>query len=260
MLRLIIATLLSIVIVAGCGDSSIDQNKAGRLVIEAFDAPLPGDVDSINLTIMEVTVHHTENGWLTVAEPDTTYNFLQLVNGTTVVLADVSLAPGRYNQMRLILADSNTIVIDGVSYPLKVPSGTQSGVKLHGDFDIVENQIYELYIDFDASHSITYANDKYILKPSFKAFKKSLSAMLSGTVKDIIGLPIENATVEAITDSDTSATVTGANGSYALILLEGIYDISASADGYSISDTTYTDVHVDPDSADVMTGFDFRLQ
>jgi len=259
-MKLFLIALLAVAIIAGCGGNSTDQNSTGRLVIEAFDAPLPGDVDSINLTIEEVTVHHTEDGWLTVAEPDTTYDSLQLVNGATVVLADVSLASGRYNQMRLILADSNTIVIDGVSYPLTVPSGTQSGVKLHGDFDIVENQVYELYIDFDASHSITHASDKYILKPSFKAFKKSLSAMLSGTVKDIIGLPIENATVAAITDSDTSGTVTGSDGAYTLILLEGTYDISASADGYSTSDTTYTGVHVDPDSADVMTGYDFRLQ
>lgn len=256
-----IGLILVVALVAGCGDdSSTNQGDTGRLVLEAFDSPLPGDVDSILLTIEEVSVHNTDDAWVTVANPDTTYDFLQLINGTTVVLADASLAAGTYNEMRLVLADSNRIVINGTSYPLTVPSGTETGVKLHGNFEIVENQSYELYVDFDASKSITHPDGKYLLRPSFKAFKKSLSVMLSGTVKDIIGLPIENATVEAITDSDTSTTVTNVNGSYGLMLLEGIYGVSASAEGYTTSDTTYTGVNVDPDSAEYMTGYDFQLQ
>lgn len=255
-----IGVILILVIVAGCGDNSTDQATTGRLKIEAFDTPLPGDVDSVLLTIKEVSVHSTDNGWMTVASPDTTYDFLQLVNGATAVLADVSLAAGTYNQMRFLLADSNRIVIDGVSYPLTVPSGTQSGVKLHGNFEIIENQVYELYVDFDASKSITHPDGKYLLRPSFKAFKKSLSVMVSGSVQDIISLPIDNATVEAVADGDTTATITDVSGSYVLILLKGIYDISASAENYTSSDTTYTDVNVDPDSALYMTGFDFQLQ
>ena len=37
------------------------------------------------------------------------------------------------SQFRFILGDDNTVVVDGITYPLKAPSGQQSGFKVNVD-------------------------------------------------------------------------------------------------------------------------------
>lgn len=254
--------ILAVVIMAiGCSESDNvtgDGDGYGEIVVKAFDNPPPVDVENIFLTIIEVSVHSSEEGWVVISEPDSTFDFLELINGTTAVLADNTLKAGQYSQMRLLLADSNEIVIDGESFPLKVPSGSQSGVKLNLDFTVVADQLIEIYVDFDAAHSITMASDKYILLPSFRAFKEVLSGTLSGTVTDTLGSGIENATVSATSPEYSTSTITDSIGMYKLILPEGDYDISANAAGYTSADTVYSGITLTAGTD--LTGFDFTLE
>lgn len=254
---LIILLLVSLV---GCSDGpTSDVSSVGRFYLEVFDSPPPVDLDSINLRIEEISVHSTADGWVTIAEPDTTVNFLALTNGVTAVLFDGDLPVGHYTQMRFVLGDTNEITIGGETHPLFVPSGYQSGVKLHLGFDIVEDEMIEILVDFDAGKSIVWNPQKYILNPSFKAFRKVTSVRLSGMVSDTLGQPIQNALIEADGTEYSSSTISDELGEYMLILPQGTYGISASADGYTAVDTTYTDVEVDPDIAAEYTGYDFIL-
>jgi hypothetical protein len=259
-MRFYAVIILLLVSLAGCSDGpTSDVSNVGRFSIEVFDSPPPVDLDSINLTIEEISVHSTSDGWVTISEPDTMVDFLGLINGVTAVLFDGVLPVGHYTQMRFILSDTNQITIDGESYPLFVPSGSQSGVKLHLGFDIVEDEMIEILIDFDAGKSIVWNPQKYILNPSFKAFKKVISVRLSGSVANTLGQPISNALIEATGSEYSSSTVSDEFGSYMLILPQGTYSIGASAVGYSDVDTTYTGVTVDPDIATEYTGYDFTL-
>jgi hypothetical protein len=252
--------LALLVVLVGCDGSTESETATGRIRVEAFDTPPPGDLEALNLTITQVSVHDTATGWIVLAEPDSTYDFLQLINGVTATLADAEVPAGKYTQMRLVVADTNEIVVGGESYPLIVPSGTQTGVKLKLNFTVEEDQLVEIYVDFDASKAINWNPDPYHLHPTFKAFMKVLSVKVSGAVQDDVGDPIENALVEAVnSDDDTTSTLTDALGAYKLILLEGMYEISASAAGYTTADITYTDVEVDPMLATELTGYDFVL-
>jgi hypothetical protein len=249
-----------LLVIFGCDGSTDSRTAIGRISVEAFDTPPPGDLEALNLTITQVSAHHTESGWIVLAEPDSTYDFLQLINGVTATLATADVPVGKYTQMRLVVADSNEVVVGGVSYPLVVPSGTESGVKLKLNFTVEEDQLVEIYVDFDASRAINWNPDPYHLHPTFKAFMKVLSVKVSGVVGDDLGEPIENALVEAVSsDDDTTATLTDALGAYTLILPEGMYDISASAAGYTTADIAYTDVEVDPTLATELTGYNFVL-
>jgi ribosomal protein S11 len=96
------------------------------------------------------------------------------------------------------------------------------------------------------------------MTPEFRAFKKVLSGAVSGTVKDIAAVAIPNALIEAITTNDTASTVTDSTGAYKFILLEGTYDLKASADGYTTVDTAYTGVEVN--AGENLTGYNFILQ
>lgn len=245
-------------LIGGCGKKTTEAPGDGWIKVEAFDSPLPYNAEHIYLTVTEVSVHSSENGWKTLVDSPATYDFLELINGVTEVLCDITLEHGHYTQMRLTVADTNEMVVNGVSYPLIVPSGVETGVKLNLDFTVEADELIEILVDFDASKSITWTPGNYLLRPAFRAFKKVLSGTISGTVKDAAGEGIPNALVEAITQNDTTSTVTDSAGVYKLILLEGTYDLKASAEGYTTADTTYTGVEVN--AGDNLTGYNFILQ
>jgi hypothetical protein len=265
-MKRLISSLFILALIAGCGEESVDEETAGeevtgdaRIKMEVFDAPPPSDVEHIYLTITEVSVNGSDGELVTLAEPNTEYDFLELVNGATAVLVDTTLEPGRYTQIRLVVADENEVVVGGEAYPLKVPSGEQTGVKLKLDFEAKEDELIEIMIDFDAPKSITWTPKKYLLRPSFKAFEKVISGTVSGmvTAEGPAGAGIANALVEAVTPDDVVSTVTDDTGAYKLVLPEGMYDLKASAEGYTGVDDTHTGLEV---KAEVdLTDYNFTL-
>lgn len=252
MKKLLLLVILALIM--GCEKEPGD----GRLKIEVYDNPPPVDAEHIYIEITEVSVHSSDEGWQTLVQSPATYDFLKLVNGVTAVLCDVPLEPGHYTQIRLVVADTSEVIINNISYPLVVPSGVETGVKLSLAFDVEEDELIEILVDFDASKSITWSHPNYLLRPAFRAFKKVLSGTVSGTIKDTAGVGIPNALVEAMSGSHTSSTITDSLGAYKLVLIEGTYNLEASADGYTTADTTYTGVVVK--AGEHLTGYDFVLE
>ena len=248
--------LAFIVLILGC--ESLEKTPGyGRIKIDVFDSPPPSGVEHIYLTISEVNVHKSGEDWMTLAEPNATYDFLELINGATGVLVDDILETGHYTQLRLVVAETNEVVIDGETHSLRVPSGEQTGVKLNLDFTVEEDELIEIYVDFDASRSITWTSKNYLLHPTFKAFKKVISGTVSGMAKDSAGVGIANALVEATGSSDTIATLTDSTGAYKLVVLNGTYDIASSADGFAKADTAYAGIELQAEAH--LTGYDFVL-
>ena len=259
MLKSLSMVLLFTLLFLGCDDAGDGDvtSGSGTFKIEVFDSPPPDSVENIFITIKEVSVHKAGGGWDTLSQPEVTLDFLELINGVTASLVDEPLESGDYTQLRLVVADSNTVVINGESYPLKIPSGEQTGIKLNLNFTILDDEIIEVMVDFDASKSIKWTPGNYKLSPVFKVFKKVLSGTIAGSVKDSSGTGIVNAVVTATGSSDDVSTVTDSTGAYKLILLEDTYSLEASADGFTGADTTYTGVQLQAESN--LTGYDFTL-
>ncbi|MCG2714960.1 MAG: DUF4382 domain-containing protein [Candidatus Marinimicrobia bacterium] len=264
---LMFLVVISLALFVGCDNDSEEEASSGQIVIRAFDAPFRGDVEHINLNIIEVSVHKsvsesdsdTSAQWITLSDADTTIDFLELVNGEMATLIQTQLEVGHYSQLRLLLGDSSSIVIDGNSYDLKIPSGSQSGVKLNLGFSIEPDEITELYLDFDAERSINKhpTQDQYTLRPIFRVFKSVLSGTIGGTVTDTSGVGVQNVSIYAVAGGDSVATLTNESGAYKLILLSGTYSISAV--GYELStDTTYQAVELKAE--DHLTDFDFIVE
>ncbi|UCG16297.1 MAG: DUF4382 domain-containing protein [Phycisphaerales bacterium] len=129
--------------------------------------------------------------WITVFEGSESFDLVQLRDGETDLLAEADIEPGRYNQMRLIvtegqitlvpdaidtngvdnsstnglaygggnwMGDSDTHEVDDVDtngrvFPLRVPSGAQSGIKLHLAFDVLTGEETTLLLDVDLSRA-----------------------------------------------------------------------------------------------------------
>jgi len=171
--------ILSIVLIAGCIEE-IEPTPTTNGILQIKITDEADEISSLVLTINEIKVHRntgeilvnqsegqetneTDNsGWITVVGTKT-IDLIQ-VKGIEEILGETTLSTGKYTQVRLSVSNV-TATIDNETHNLKVPSKT---IKFVHPFEIKENEITSLIIDFDADKSIVKAGKKYILKPVVK--------------------------------------------------------------------------------------------
>ncbi len=101
-------------------------------------------------------------------------DLLQLTGGDSTLLLDgVEVPAGQVNWIRLVLADeAGEIVLPTGSFPLTVPSGSQTGLKLNHPIDVPDNGEVRVVIDFDVRKSIVEVHSSvppsYKLKPTLR--------------------------------------------------------------------------------------------
>ena len=153
-------------------DNSVAKAGTHHLQIRMHDFPIQDkEVQKVIVEVRKIEVHNSQSGWMTIAETARKYDLLELQNGITAVILDSPLPIGTYTQIRLELSQDNEVVVNGLSYPLKVPSGTETGIKLITPFDINEGKMVEVTLDFDAEKSVIAAGGDYHLKPVIKVEK-----------------------------------------------------------------------------------------
>ncbi len=215
----------------GCSSGSGSGGGTGTMNVRMVDGPING-YTAINLNIQKVEINGP-SGWVTLSTPNRTVDLLTLTGGVSESLAaGASLSAGHYGQMRLLLGSGNTLTLaDGTTHDLTTPSGMQSGIKLVGSFNVQAGVTEDVFIDFDAAHSIQVTqtgsgSDKYILRPTIRAFDQVVTGSISGTLTDnASGGALAGATVYAETVDGSGngviarTVVTDANGHYTLDLL-----------------------------------------
>lgn len=92
---------------------------------------------------------------------------LSYQNGNDTLVAQGFIDLRNIQQIRLVLGDRNTIVVDGVSYPLTIPSGSESGLKIMLN-KVVAQPADTVILDFDALLSVKEENDGFKLRPVIK--------------------------------------------------------------------------------------------
>ncbi len=196
----ILAFLLAI---ASCSKNEGDAHVKFSLT----DAPSM-EYSAVNLDVqgIQVGVGDVENvNWtsLDLLNPGI-YNLLDYRNGKTIVLADESFPAGRISQIRLILGENNSVVKDGIEYPLKTPSAQQSGLKFNLHQVLEPGMMYSFVIDFDASRSIVVTgNGTHQLKPVIRTFAEARGASLRGFVLPAEAKPY----VEIVQGTDTLVSI-----------------------------------------------------
>ena len=225
---LALAALAAGGLAVGCGGST--NSGSGMMSVHLVDAP--GDYLHVDLDVQTVEIHSNATGWVTLGHPAKVIDLLSLTGGVDETLADgASLPAGHYEQMRLVLGSDNTVTLaDGTVEPLKVPSGSQSGVKLPVSFDVAAGTTKDVFIDFDAHRSVFIheagKSGMYILRPVVRAYDRVVTGTISGHLFDsATKAPLAGATVTAQDLDSTGApevartVTTGPDGSYALDLL-----------------------------------------
>jgi hypothetical protein len=113
-------------------------------------------VDKILVTIERVDVSKTEEGWETIATEPKEYDLARMAKeGVKEVLGEAKLSEGTYTQIRLIVSQANKIILsDGSTHDLFIPSGTKTGVKLTGEFEVTGGETTNIILDFDTRQSV----------------------------------------------------------------------------------------------------------
>lgn len=164
--KIMTGALLAICSILALSSCRKDDDNKGNIRVRLTDAPAA--FQQVNVEIVKVRVHMEGGSWIDLPTNSGVYDLLTLQNGidTTIVNSSAQLPAGKITQMRLVLGSSNTVMADSVLYPLTVPSGSESGVKLVGDMEVHQNQTLNVLLDFVASESVVEnGNNSWHLKP-----------------------------------------------------------------------------------------------
>jgi hypothetical protein len=236
----LISFAVALSVMPACNKSS--STGTTRLEVRLTDDPSPYDAVYIDVRSVEVNVSSdsaAQSGWQTISvlHPGI-YNLLDFRNGIDTLLAAADIPAGKLSQMRLILGDNNSVVIDGHSYNLKTPSAQQSGLKFNIHATLTGGIVYRLWIDFDAGRSIvTTGNGGYILKPVIRTYTEAIGGSIKGYLLPGIAKPQVWAaqgadTVLALPDSVTGYYFFGG-------MNEGSWNLLFHAQDSSFRDTAF---------------------
>ncbi|MGE5438193.1 MAG: DUF4382 domain-containing protein [Syntrophothermus sp.] len=238
-----IMLILTTFMFAAC---TTDAGNEGRIKINMVDAP--ASYDAVMIDVVRVEVHKSgsaeEDGWIVLNEINAHYDLLQLTNGASVVLGDRPLEVGKYTQIRLILGNDNYVMENNVRHNLTIPSGQQTGIKLNHNFDIEADNLYELYLDFNADKSINITGTgEYKLSPVIRVEAVVTSGTISGKI-----LPLDaNATISTIVGADIVTTTPDAEGNFKLMALpQGTYTVTITPSNTAYAQKIISDVVVSP--------------
>jgi len=241
-IKLLFTAILASMLVFSCkkdDDNTTNpttNNNTAKVSLHLTDGPADYDAIYIDIQSVEVTMEGSSAVTLTPVRPGV-YDLLQLRNGLDTLLLVANLPAGKISQIRLILGNNNSIVVDGQGYPLSTPSAQESGVKLNLKETLVAGGAYDIWLDFDAGKSIVETgNGKYKLKPVIRAY----SALTDGRIKGYV-LPFGAfITVYAINGVDTFAAIPNAiDGFYVFTgLPSGNYQVYFDAAAITYVDTT----------------------
>ncbi|MBT8435958.1 MAG: DUF4382 domain-containing protein [Gammaproteobacteria bacterium] len=193
----ILTALLLCGSLAACGTDSGSSDQSGNTLVSGggptftlrvTDAPID-DVVSVVLSFTEVRLRNTNGNWTThTFNTPKSIDMLQLQGTNTAdLLVDKLVDVGNYDEIRLLVDAApmaNYIQDSGGMQELMIPSGSSSGLKIKGNFSVLENRPASLVMDLDLRQSITVAGNSgnYILKPVVRLVNVQDVGHIRGTV------------------------------------------------------------------------------
>lgn len=184
-------------IVAGCGGSNSAtppaQNTTGTFNLTLTDAPVD-EVSEVNVQFTGVTLKPASGDEIEIIfDAPKDFDLLTLTDGMTAeLLPDTVVPAGAYNWVRLAVNAEFDNVFDSYAMTptgqveLRVPSGSNSGLKLVSGFTVTANQSTNLVIDWDLRKALTDPQGQpgMLLKPALRVTDLASYGTLIGTVAE----------------------------------------------------------------------------
>ncbi len=191
-------------------DGTLDPPSDGLTRVLLTDAPFPFDqVARVDVFIVSVGAASTfdtltaDDPWITIAEPYSSYNLLDLQSGTTTIVGEAMLPAGMYQAVRVVIdVDQSHITLNDGS-DATVDWQRTGEVALHA---LVEDPLEVpvegalIVIDFDVGRSFLPLGDGFVFIPWIRAVNEAATGSIAGTVRGSDGpgaplLPVSTASV-----------------------------------------------------------------
>jgi hypothetical protein len=170
------ATLaLGVIALAGCGGGGSMSDGNGMITVSLTDAPVD-NAAAVVIVFNGIELQRANGERVNIDFDRKSIDLLQLQNGITGDLTkDAAVPAGDYQWMRLkVLATQNSQdeshirLEDGTQFPLWIPSGAETGLKLIHAFTVGQGSTTRLVIDFNLRKSVIAPPGQapnYMLKP-----------------------------------------------------------------------------------------------
>jgi len=231
------------------GGCQKDQNdKTGTIVVKISDAPFPiGLIDEANVKITKVEIRNAEETeekpFITLMEENIEFNLLELRNGVSAKLLEMEIPVGNYDLIRLYVEDASIKVKDFDTYSVKVPSGSQTGIKVFVKpaLKIAGGLTTEVLLDVNVDKSFVLKGNMdspagikgFNFKPVIRAVNNTTAGAVEGVVMDVDSVLLADASVWIEQDTVVTSAFTNTEGYYAMPgILAGLYSVSAVKEGF----------------------------
>lgn len=189
--RISLARILSTVVLAGgiaalaaCNGST----GTGSLSLGVTDTPVDG-IQNVVVAFTGVTLKGPD-GLTTITFPqEQSIDLLKLQGDASASLLQNNLVTaGKYQWIRLNLDLANSYVVtdSGNQYPLTIPSGSQTGLKLVSGFTVAQGGQASFMIDFNLRKALTMTQTgtggtvNYILRPALRLINMQQVGSIAG--------------------------------------------------------------------------------
>ena len=237
-IRLTLVLFLSVGLVS-CGSGGGDGGATGILSVSVTDAPVD-EADAVVVQFTGVEIQSAEGGRFDFDfDAPEQIDLLALQGGGSVLILDETLPAGRYNWMRLKVDAEEDVLdsyinISGTLHPLRIPSGSQTGLKLNRGFTVPAGGTVGFTIDFDlrkSVHAPPGLGDNHVLRPTLRIVDNIDVGHIAGTVDEAL-------------ITDVSCT-----GGDAVYVFSGLDITPDDVDGTEPEPVTTAQVNYDPDSS-----------
>jgi hypothetical protein len=218
-MKRLLSILAAAALVSACGGGDA-RLQPSHLSLAVTDAPVDHAdavvVSFIGVELLDATGSVQSSFPL---DPPLQIDLLALQGANSAFLVEDAVVPAAvYQQVRLIVDADNAscnavsppyasyITVDGVDYPLIVPSGGSSGFKVVGPLTVAAGGSVAYTVDFDLRQSIAErgATDCYNLKPVLRVVDNATVGTLSGVID---GALLADSSCSADTASGAGAAV-----------------------------------------------------
>lgn len=212
--------LLSLFVLAVfCLQSCSSEQKQATANVKFKLVDAPGDYEQVNVEIIDIQYNSSEDdgGWKSFNSfvGPVSVDLTTLIAGNSLLLSDEIIEAGTLNQVRLILSNNNTLLLEGETQTrvLSTPSAQQSGLKLKLNQKLEPGFSYSFILDWDVQKSVVQSGNSggFNLKPVIRVVAEVNSGSISGTV---VGDDVNDTSDENVAVSNALVSLYSANDIY----------------------------------------------
>ena len=158
-----VAAWIAVTTVLACNTVPGPSPTMSRVRLYLTDAPDPAIESAVVWISRAYLVPGADSQPVVLTDEPQEYDLLQLQNGVTALLGDSTVPAGTYSQLRLVVDSARLTLAAGVTFndgsstkSLKVPSGSESGIKVSfpGQLDLTDSAA--VVVDFDVATNFVF--------------------------------------------------------------------------------------------------------